>query len=356
MSSHKLQTEFGIDISVEPGSLLRPTDLHLWTNESKFTEFPPQEPFKYMADALLGLSMVRLNSYLKSPLHSTKLNYQFCDEAWRTLDPHFEIYNRTQQRVLAFRKNLSPSLKNRAAIESFEKTFSEIMSLAIHPTGLDLETLCEALPVIETLENELQKPLLYNFEVQFSRQTTEALHSLFSLLYHLRSVIALDHNAHCKDTSVEGIKMDSITDYIPRADYISNDATLYYQFKKLSEPFINHRDKDVRIEKLFVDPMSKMFKQLSHNAVQLIENTPKSFLNRFSAAELDEVLHLVQMDWLLGTETGLLFKIREELYGVQNGYEKIFWPDCESSPYKFHTKLTFAMELNENIVFGKKTA
>lgn len=352
---NKFQAEFGIDISVEPGSLLRPTDLHLWTQESKFTEFPPQEPFKYMADALLGLSLIKLNSYLKSPLHSTKLNFHFCDEAWRALDPHFEVFNRTQQRVSAFRKSIPPSKKH-IHTELFEKNLSEIVSLSTHPTGIDLESLCEAIQVIEAFEADLNKPLLYNFDVQLSRQTTEILHSLFSMLYHLRSVIALDHNAHCKDMSVEGLKMDSITDYLPKADYVSNDATLYFHFKKLAEPFVNHRDKDVRIEKLFVDPMTKMFRQLSHNAVCLIENTPKSFLGRFSAGELDEVLHLLQMDWLLGTDAGLLFKIREELYGIQNGYEKIFWPDSENAPYKFHNKLTFAMELNEKMIFSQKAA
>lgn len=350
------QTEFGIDISVEPGAFLRPTDLHLWTQESKFTEFPPQKPFKYMSDALLGLSVVRLNSYLKSPLHTTKLNYHFCDEAWKALDPHFEIFNRTQQRVIAFRKNIPTSVKDKITIENFEKNLSEIISLANHPTGLDLETLSELIHTIDAFESDLNRPLLYNFETQFSRQTTESLHALFSLLYHLRSVIALDHNAHCKDFSVEGLKVDSITDYLPRADYVSNDACLYYQFRKLSEPFTNHRDKDIRIEKLFVEPMGKMFRQLSHNAVCLIENTPKSFLSQFSAAELDEVLHLLQMDWLLGTETGLLFKIREELYGIQNGYDKIFWPDYVNSGFKFHNKLTFAIEINEKLVFDQKVA
>ena len=39
---------------------------------------------------------------------------------------------------------------------------------------------------------------------------------------------------------------------------------------------------------------------------------------------------MVQMDWLLGSASGLLFKIREELYGLKEGYDRIFWPHAKT--------------------------
>ncbi|MEI7973227.1 MAG: hypothetical protein WCH11_02545 [Bdellovibrio sp.] len=42
-------------------------------------------------------------------------------------------------------------------------------------------------------------------------------------------------------------------------------------------------------------------------------------------------MYLVQMDWLFGTEAGLLYRIREELYGLRDGYHQIFYRELEES-------------------------
>jgi len=346
------------DIHVHAGPVLKPTMIEFWTQPKRLEQTVTTAPLKYMSDALVGVSLIKMNQYLKSPLVLRGVNYSFCDEAWKTLDPHFEIYRRSQTRVQSLRTAISPSEK--LVLENFEQSLTEILDEANKPWGLDLTELWHLIDSIQFLEEKMKSPLLYNFSVTFSKNTVEKLHQLYSLLFHLRAIIAYDHNTHLEDPSFEAVKCDAITDYIPKAEYVSNDAVLFYQFKKLSMPFVGHRgrkEKDTRMEKLMVQPMEKLFKQYSHNAACLIESLPSSFLNKLNTSELEEALHLVQMDWLLGSEAGLLFKIREELFGLQNGYEKVFWHDAFSyKNKKSESKLTLALELKESEIFSSQAA
>jgi len=57
------------------------------------------------------------------------------------------------------------------------------------------------------------------------------------------------------------------------------------------------------------------------------------------------------MDWLLGAPGGLMFKIREELFGAKEGMEKVFWPDQEFSKSKEAKVLSYQCHLNEKKVF-----
>ena len=112
----------------------------------------------------------------------------------------------------------------------------------------------------------MNSPLLYNFGLNFSKTFVDKLHTVYSFLYHLRSLVAVDHNAHAGDVSHEGLRVDAITDYLPRAEYVVNDALLYFNFKKLSAPFCGPKATDSRVEKLFAAPMEKAFHKYSHNA------------------------------------------------------------------------------------------
>lgn len=340
---------FGFDVVVDAGSFLRPNAIEFWSQETKFEKNPTSPPFKYMADALVGLSAIKLNHYLRSPLLLRGVPFAFCDDAWKTLDPHFELFQRSYTRVQALKPAIQTQQK--LILENFEKSFSEVLEMSAKPWGYDLHELFHLIDSINFVEEKLQSPLLYNFSVQFSKPTLEKLHLLYSLLFHLRAVIALDHNAHCEDTTFEGVKCDAITDYIPKAEYVSNDAQLYYHFKKLTHSFTSHRDKDTRIDRLLTKPTMNLFQQFSHNAYCLIENLPNHFLAQFNHSEMEEALHLIQMDWLLAAPAGILFKIREELYGLQNGYEKIFWTDVVPTSYKHESKLSLSLELKEADIF-----
>lgn len=338
--THRSSFKFGFDIVMEKGSCPRPVAIRAWDSPEKFPT-APHAPFKYMADALCGLSMVRLNPNLSCPAQKKKNDPSFCDEAWNHLDPHIELWKRCQDRVQALHHEV-PKIDGKTCAD-FEKDFNEILDSAMKADGVDLKTLWGLVDTINDLESRKSSPLLYNFGLKFSPGFTQKLHWMYSLLFHLRSVVAVDWNAHIDDASHEAVKVDSITDYIPKAEYVVQDALLYWNFQKLSHPFVAGRTSDVKVEKLLVEPMKRAFQQSSHNACHLIDHLPKSFLNRLSPSDIEETLYMVQMDWLLGSEAGLLFRIREELYGLQNGYDRIFWHDLQGAPAKkaFHLSLCF---------------
>ncbi len=317
------QVWFGYDIQTEKGCILKPQRIQFWPSE-KFNGQTPQEPFHYHSDALVGLSLVHLNQFLKNPFQNPKMNFPFCHEAWQALEPHHELYQRSQVRVNALRAHLKQPPSH--LVEYFERNFTDTLESSLHQWGINLEYLCHVVETIDYLETKIEQPILYNFNLQLSRPTLEKLHYLHSLLFNLRSLIALDYNNHCNDAAHEACKVDSITDYINKAEYVANDALLYFSFLKQSE----------QIKRPALQALEKAFKSYSHNGFCLIQSLPPSFLNSLRREELDESLYIVQMDWLLGTDAGLLFRIREELYGVLEGYHKVFWQDAQAKLKQHH--------------------
>ncbi len=344
----------GIEIKTKSGSVLKPDQLHFWDFNGEtqppnlpihFTNMTPQTPFKYFTDAILGLCYHKMNDFkFLNPEEK-----RFTLQAYRSFDPYATLFTKSAPRVKALNKNTK---KDGLKYENFEKNMSDIWQKTFSQKSVHFANLTEALDCISAFENSVDEPFLYNFSIHFSESFTEKLICFYSFLFHLRALVAVDHNAHVDDSSFESIKCDSISDYLPKSDYTVNDALLYWQFKKLSTPFVGGaagpgKDKDTRIEKLFVDPMLKSFNQYNHNACCLIDQLPKSFLTSLSSAELEEALHHVQMDWLLGSESGLLFKIREELYGITEGYEKIFWPEAATTSAKKSTSLNICFSLSD---------
>lgn len=353
MKKHK-SLRLGFDVTMAKGSTWKPLKVQFWNQEESYQKFTPSAPFKYMADALAGLSLVKLNHYIKSPIATPHLDYSFAFDAWKALDPHIELYDRSQPRVRALQSQIA--VVDPQLCAEFENHFNEHFELAMKPWGVDLTALCTLLDSCTWFESKMNAPLLYNFGLNFSKPFTEKLHCLYSFLYHLRSLVAVDHNAHVEDPSHEAVKVDAITDYLPRAEYVVNDALMYWNFKKFAQPFTSPKATDSRVEKNFVDPMEKAFHKYSHNACHLIDHLPKTFISSLNPVELEEALYLVQMDWLLGSPAGLLFKIREELFGLQGGYEKIFWQDSEPKHHAKPVALHLCCELTEDSVFGKKSA
>lgn len=345
----KEMIQLGYEVIVENGPVAKPIALEFWKNPSEHEKWTKTTPFKYMADALVGLSLIKLNDYLKSPLMCPQMNYSYCIEAWRALDPHYELYHRSTARVQAL-KEQAPKCDPQL-LKTLEHSIDEIITNAQKPWGVDLKELFAINDAISHFENKSGTHLIYHFGMNFSKGLNEKLHSLFSLLFHLRSLMALDYNAHTQDATFEALKVDAISDYLHKPDYVVHDALLYLNFKRLSQPFTSRKD-DLRIEKLFVAPMQKAFQQYTHNAYFLIEQLPKNFLNSLSHTELEEALYLVQTDWLLGCEAGTLFKIREELFGLEYGYEKIFWLDLQKKPSFKPANLSICCEVDDNDLFG----
>lgn len=348
--------KLGFDIQFEKGSF-KPSKFKFWNSPQNFEKFKPTAPLKYMSDALVGLSFVKLNSFAKSPIFVPHMNYDFVHQAWKHLEPHSELFKRSQERV----KTLAP--KSQASAEwvaKFEKSFTESFEACQKPWGIDFAEFETLLNSIAWLESKISSPLLFNFELSFSPAFMEKLHSFYAFLFHMRSLVAVDYNAHVEDPTHESVKVDSIADYFPKAEYVVNDAILYYHFKKLSHPWQNRLRGNVNgdhpVDKLFVEPLEKTFHKYMHNACALIDQLPESFLGSLNPVELEEALYLVQMDWLLGSPAGLLFRIREEIYGITHGYESIFWHDANTDSFHPASALSISVELSDKAWNKKKAA
>lgn len=332
------QVWLGFDIKVEAGPVLRPQKIQFW-QEDDFKNAIPEDPFHYHSDALVGLSLVHLNSTLKNPFSNPKMNFPFCHEAWLALEPHHELFERSQPRVAALRHHLKPT--GNGLVEYFERNLTDTLDSSLHPWGVDLNHLCHLVEAIDYLETKMAQPLLYNFNLKFSRPVVEKLHYLHSMLFNLRALVAMDYNAHSQDPSHEACKVDSITDYISKAEYVANDALLYFMFKKQQN----------QMKPVAFDTLEKAFKAYSHNGYCLIEALPASFLGSMKKEELEETLYIAQMDWLLGTDGGLLFRIREELYGLIEGYEKVFWPDATRLTKQHQSHLSVSCQLDLDTLY-----
>jgi hypothetical protein len=337
-NSGKNSLWLGYDVEVSAGAIHQPQKIVVW-KEHQFKNTQPEKPLHYKADALVGLALVHLNQHLKNPFSTPQMNFSFANESWLSFEPHHELFNRSQPRVSSLRSHMKES--SSAAVENFEKMFTEILDTAIQPSGVDLQELTELITSIEFLEAKMGRPLLYHFAMKLNRTTVEKLHYLHSLLFNLRSLIAMDYNAYVQDPTHECIKVDSISDYINKAEYVANDAMLYWNFKKMKE----------QLPDLAQKKLEENFKTYSHNGFCLIESLPKSFLNSMSVEQLEESLYIAQMDWLLGTDAGLLFRCREELYGIAEGYDKVFWPELSDRPVQSSHTLSVNCLITETDVF-----
>ena len=314
----------GFDIQTTQNPVLQPHSIDFW-KAVQFKKHKPEAPFHYKADALTGLSLSLLNKDLQKNFAATlgqTFDLNFAKSSWMGLEPHFEMYNRSQMRVQTFRKNFEKKISDSAT--KFQSRLRDALGAALTPGGINLDDATEILGSIDLLETELDGPLMFNWTLKLDPQTVETLHLLHSLLFNLRTLVAMDHNAHVQDPTHEALRVDSITDYLPRADYIANDAILYWQFTKMQKQMTAPAFQE----------MENSFTRFSHHAVSLITQLPKSFLQDLSVLQMEDSFYLAQMDWLLGTEAGLLFRLREELFGLSEGYDRVFWPDCESKGHK----------------------
>lgn len=323
---------FDYELKMENGSILKPTSVEFYKGSGR--DHTPHKPFKYHSDVLVALSFTNIHKSLGSEsLYSLDSSMDF----WRGMEPHYELYGRSRKRVVALTEQASSVSEN--LIEKIERKWNNVLKDVFAKDKVNINELQQLLPLIDYLEDHLQKPLLYNFSLTFSPEFQQRLILLYSFVSNIRALVALDHNSFIEDASHEALKMDSITDYLAKPEYVVNDALLYFHFRKLFVPFVTGRSSDVKIEKLLFKPLDSHFQKFSHNACQLIENLPPSFLNQLNPVELEQALYLIQMDWLLGSEAGLIFKIREELFGLQEGYEKVFWPEYDFRGHKHSTRL-----------------
>ena len=312
--------------------------------EKKVVQFNPS--YKFLNDVICGLQFHRMNDF-------SFLNLQeksFAHKALLELDPYHQIYTKCAHQLKStlghFEKSL-PVPKLKIEIENLEKGLNDFFLTVFNTRRFQVISLKPLIELINQFEEKLESPLIYHFGLKIKPELVEKLTAFYSFLFHLRTLVALEYNQSTDDSAFENLKCDSISDYIPKSDFTVNDAILYWQFKKLSTPFTGYKDKDSRIEKLLVKPLERAFFQYSHNACALICQLPESYLSQLSLTQLEEQLHNLQMNWLLGSPSGLLFRIREELFGLSEGYSNIFWPEIAGTRKKAATTLTLNVEFSE---------
>ncbi len=330
----------GYDITTEPGPLLQPISLQFW-NEKNYSKAQPLTPFTYRTDALVGLSLILVNQNLKSPFVTPEMNYSFAHFAWEVLEPHFEIYHMIEKR----NKPIVGMIEKKINLAKFEGLFESAFSSLLTDRGIQFDKIAGILDGYEELEEDSGEPLLFNFNYQMSSQFLEKAMAVHSFFFNLRTLMAMDYNSQIKDASHESLRVDSITDYFPRAEYILNDALLFTEFKNL---------RNEMPEKTF-EKLSDRFFQYCHNGVCLMQSLPKAFKEKLDPETKEEVLYQAQMNWLLGTPAGLMYRIREELYGLQQGYTKVFFRELHRPKNNKTTMLSLNCRITE-AELGKKSA
>jgi hypothetical protein len=324
---------FQYNVFLDKSSDILPKKIHLLDSQNypQIKNIPVSAPLKYFADFLTASYLIQLHPYLKSPLVQKGLDYNQLYQVTRQLDPHVEVFHRAQARLQSIKKPATTLDKN--GLNDFESSFSQDLDACLTEQGVDLSKLSLLSEKIDQLENSLNRSLLFNFDLSLNSTFVEKLFALHSLLFNLRSLIATDHNSHIEDATHEAVKVDSITDYLPKAEYVVNDALVYLQFKKLTAPFVRKKNTspdDPHFSDLVIKPLDKVFQNYNYNGYCLAQQLSADFLQQLSPQDLEEKLYQLQMDWLLGSDAGLLFKIREELFALQWGYAKIFWPEVRS--------------------------
>ncbi len=313
------------EIDATPGVIMRPLSLRFL--EPSQTE-NHQRAFDYMDDVLLGVGARELISHFEGlqNKNADHAEQNFVHGIWMDFEAHFHFWEKSRHKVENLKKKLTRPFENQTLI--FETQMQDLVSSIVSPHEVRINELTHLIPIIDSLETHIGEPLLYNFKLNLRPGTLTWLHYLYSTLFHLRALAAIDYNSGVKEVTYEGVKVDSVTDYLGKADYVANDALALYFFEKHGTHF-KTKHKSEEFEHQFFKPMKKLFDQYCYHGSQLVRSLPEHFIASQTAEQAEESLYLAQMDWLLGSESGLLYRIREELYGLRDGYEVVFWPDVD---------------------------
>ncbi len=344
MSEQKLFLD--CHIANDKGPLLRPTSFTL--QEKTHTQGTETTPLPFLQDMIFAVSYFKLRSQFNTESQSASL----INRAWKVLDTNQEIFSKSQERV----QSLVPKSGNPFSFEvkRFEDSLQDILKSAFQNEKkfqkFQFEDLFDLIDSLTFLEQRIATPLVYNFQLQFSPASLEKLNLVHSLLFHLRSLLIFDYNQNVRDASFESLAVDPVHDYLPRAEWVVNDTLVINHFHTLCKKWKTLETDWADFEKTLITPFEKVLQHFCHNGYFLWKALPQQFLSTMTLEEAEETLFMAQMDWLLGTPTGLLFRIREELYGLKEGYEKIFWPHRSELMTQPHSHLEFKTLITENFL------
>ena len=121
--------------------------------------------------------------------------------------------------------------QNNSFEKNFEKSLFEILKASCTPKGTNINEILQLIPTLNNLEEKRSHPLLFDTQLQFSDSTIGILHTIYSLLYNLRALTAINYNALCNDTIYETLQIDSVKDYFHAPDLLTNDTMFYLKIR-----------------------------------------------------------------------------------------------------------------------------
>lgn len=293
---------------------------HLLVSELEAIQDHPENPYAplpYFTDAIVGLSAFKLLVHSKESLSSNE--EALAALLWQKLEPMHEVYHRSFYRIktLLATKSMDPISEM-----NFEQSLRDIVKSACTNEGTYLNELTNLIDSINYLETKRSHPLLFDTKLQLSNSSLSILHTLYSLLYNLRALTAIHYNGNRKDNLFETLQIDSVKDYFHAPDLLTNESMLYYKFIQYRQETQSGIIKD--------DSMIQAFKAYLPHSHYLVTSLPEDFFTKQSSESLEQSLYTFQIDWLLGSPAGLLYRVREELIGLKEGYEHTFWPELHS--------------------------
>lgn len=292
-------------IAAIPGTLARPLSLTL--NPHAMDEHTSLHS-PHSLETLAGLNLV-------CTLASEDIMEGHHLLALHNLDPHQGLYQNSKARL----ESQSISRKNHKLMlpPSLYQEIAHLIKESVHDNKVNIQNLTAMIDLLDQIEAKTRTPLLYNLDLQLPTELSSSLTLLTNLLFYTRSLIIQDYNQACPNFTLEGIRVDSVSDYLPKIDSISNDAAIYSHFRRL----------EAQMPTLVAARLKDMFQHYSSMGVILTEMAEgyRNFQNFHK--DLHETLNRLQLDWLFGSDAGICYRLREELLGAREGYSRTFHLD-----------------------------
>lgn len=280
-------------------------------------EIGPLAPMPYFTDALVGLSAYKLLVHSKDSLSSNE--EALAALLWQRLEPMHEVYYRASQRIQQW---LGSKSTNAQAELIFEQEFRDILRTACSSEGTKIHDLLPLIEALNQMETRRSHPLLFDTKIQLTASTINILQTLHSLLYNLRAISAIHYNTHRADPLFDGLQLDTVKDYFHAPDLLTNESMLYYHIQSHLGASNSERKTHNWINDAFLSYLPQ-----SHFLVNAL---PEEFFANKGREQLEQDIYTFQIDWLLGSPAGLLYRLREELIGLREGYDQTFWPELQN--------------------------
>jgi len=293
------------DILGENDTLTRPKTLFI--RPHKNADHDISNTLKYQADLLAGLNLY----LLCQPQKSTTIIH--VSPSLRAFDPHHALYEGAQDRLSHWLRKKSPVFCQ----SNLMSNMAEILTGATHEEGLDLTKLMSLISLFERMETQLKRPLLFNFDLALPNDILGCFHVLANLLFYVRALVLSDYNQQIQDPTFEAIRMDSVSDYLPKLESVAHDATIYAHFRRL----------EAQMPTLVAQRLKDVFQSHSAMGATLIDAIERNKPSQSFGKDLCENMNRVQIDWLFGTPSGICHRLREELVALRDGYQNVFHID-----------------------------